>query len=219
MTNQAHSLDPSDTDNINSHDDALEADAAATSSGSRNTIDDVLATIKEAQLGSSDIDVNEVDDSDSALTDAPAPNARLDKIRAELKAAGLTPEQVEKVVAIKMVTKKGQRVLPLNVVATSTAMIAFFNGCSDEQLETDMIKGIKNDGGPYGPASKYERLLVKHGVDVDLARQIADALVVEVGQRITAIRTNVVATTNELRRRRAVAAGVTSAEAKYLRAR
>lgn len=218
MTTQEITLDPMDTNHNDRRDDAPE-DSSAPSNGMRNTVDDVLATIKEAQLEPSDVDVHEVDDADSALADAPAPSGRLDKIRAELQAAGLSTEQIEKVVAIKMVTKKGQRVLPLNVFATSSAMIAFFSSRTDEQIEADMIKAIRNDGGPYGPAGMYERLLVEHGVAGDVAAQVAEALVIKVGHRITAIRMNVVATTNELRRRRAIAAGVSPATVKYLRVR
>lgn len=128
------------------------------------------------------------------LSDAPGANGKLDKVRAHLAAEGFTAEEIEKIVAIKMVIKKGQRQLPLAVPATAAAMIAFFDGRSDEQLEMDMIKGIHNDGGPYGPAGMYERLLVEHGVEATVAARAAEALAVKVGHRITAIRMSVVAT-------------------------
>jgi len=45
-----------DFDNVNGHDDAREGETSTVSNGTTNNVDDVLATIKEAQL-SSDVDV------------------------------------------------------------------------------------------------------------------------------------------------------------------
>jgi hypothetical protein len=191
----------------------------STSEDHFNTVDDVIATIREAQFAPAVIEVSEVDDADSALTSAAPASRKLDKIRAEVNATGLTAEQVEKEVATRMVMKKGQRRLPLNVTVPSAPMIAFFDSRSDERIETDMIKGIRNDGGPQGPTRTYEDLLRDHGVDAGVAKRAAEALAAKVGHRIMAIRLNVVATTNELRRRRAITSGVEPASVKYLRVR
>jgi hypothetical protein len=203
----------------NAQPDSTEDDADKTTPADGFTVDNLLATVKGMKSELSDLSVEEVDHADSAVILAPALIGKFDRVRAQLLAAGLTPDQVEKALAIKMVNAKGQRQLPLNVIVTSTAMLTFFVDRSDEQLEIDMIKGIRNDGGPYGPAGMYERVLVQQGVDADVAKPTAEALAAKVGHRIMAIRTNVVATINELRRRRAVAAGVNPADAKYLRVR
>jgi hypothetical protein len=183
----------------------------------RYSLDAIMATMKEVQLEPTDVHVEEVDDTAAALSSTPAPSGKLDRVRRQLSDAGLTPDQVEKALAIKMVNAKGQRRLPMNVVATSIVMIAFFTERSDEQIETDMVKGIRNDGGPHGPAGIYERVLTQHGVSAATAAKAAADIAIKVAHRIQAIRTNVVATLNELRRRRAVAAGLNAADTKCLR--
>jgi hypothetical protein len=193
------------------------ASAAATAEVDRGGVDDVVALLKAAQEEPPVVQVEEVDAADSALTAAPPP--KTDRLRAELAAAGLSPEQIDKIVAIKMVTKKGQRQLPLSVPATHPAMITFFANRTDEEIETDAVKGIRNDGGKLGPIGMYTQVLVDHGVDATVAQAAAEALAAKVSHRVSSIRVNVVATTNELRRRRALAAGLNPAAVKYLKVR
>lgn len=143
----------------------------------------------------------------------------VDKRRALLRAQGLSDDVIDKILPVMAVTRKTQRQLPVDSTVCSPEMIAFFEGRDEGEVTADCVKGIRNDGGPYGPAGMYERTLVKLGVDAVTAKTAGEVLADKVNHRIVAIRFNVVATINELRRRRAVADGLNPRAEKYLRVR
>jgi hypothetical protein len=187
----------------------------ATSTSASGT--DVLDVLREAVEGSH-VQVEEVDAASTAAVSSSSAT-RENKLRESLLAAGVDASMLDAVIAVKMVMKKGQRQLPLTAPATSVAMLTFFGGRTDEQLETDCVKGVRNDGGHLGPIGMYIQVLIDNGVEASAAKAAAEAIAAKVSHRVSSIRTNVVATINELRRRRALAAGLNPAAAKYLRAR
>ena len=65
----------------------------------------------------------------------------------------------------------------------------------------------------------YERTLIKLGVDPGTAKTAGEVLADKVNHRVVAIRVNVVATLNELRRRKAEREGLNPRAEKYLRVR
>lgn len=172
----------------------------------------IANTLKAEQHGGSELKVENVVEPEDAK---PA----IDKRRALLRLQGLSDDMIDKILPIVSTTRKTQRQLPVDGTVCSPEMIAFFEGRDDATITGDCVKGIRNDGGPYGPAGMYARLLVKLGVDAVTAKTAGEVLADKVNHRIVAIRVNVVATINELRRRRAVADGLNPRAAKYLRVR
>lgn len=195
-------------------DDAKPADDATGTgnTGIPQTPGAILGALKVELEATSDLVVENVEEVESA-------KPTIDKRRSLLLQKGLTEAMIDEILPIMSTTRKTQRQLPVDSTVCSSEMIAFFDGRDDTQITADCVKGIRNDGGPYGPAGMYERTLVKLGVDPATARTAGEVLADKVNHRIVAIRVNVVATFNELRRRKAVREGLNPRAEKYLRVR
>jgi hypothetical protein len=142
-----------------------------------------------------------------------------------LKAKGIDDATIEELTVQREITVGRQRNHPQHATVCSPQMVAFFatridaDGNSarrtDEDLEADMLKHCRNDGGKLGPALRYQQIIEESSSPAAAAAAIND----HVTQRIRAIRTYVCSVTNELRRRRAVATGIDPKTIDYLAVR
>jgi hypothetical protein len=178
------------------------------------TPSEIISTLDAELAGQSSVVVEPVVDDETAK-----PKAGVDRRRSLLREQGLSEETIDKILPIMSVTRKTQRQLPVDFTVCSQEMAAFFSARDDDQITADCIKGIRNDGGKLGPAGMYALMLTRLGIDPALASTAGDLLATKVNHRIVAIRVNVVATVNELKRRRAEREGRDPRTEKYLRVR
>jgi hypothetical protein len=216
-------LDTFDGERVHQHRESIGARSVTDMLGESIPVDEGADdaennTIEDALEGGHDLDVR-VDEVEAAATalDPTAKPTKSEDLDAELGSAGLSPEQIAKVKAIvgtKPAAKSKQRRLSTSSIVTSAALITHFAGRSDAQIELDAVKGIRDDGGPLGAVGVYEKIIFDHGIDAETAKTVATVIAAKVNHRVKAIRSSVVATINELRRR---AAGPNAATAKYIR--
>ncbi|MBX3205648.1 MAG: hypothetical protein KF764_11315 [Labilithrix sp.] len=161
--------------------------------------------------------VEEVAEKDSAPEpDAPEKAAKREKFkdehRAKLLAAGCDPEKVDELVAAKQIAGSRQRITPTWATVCAIETVAFWAERSDEQIEADMCKLLRRDGGQKGPAEVYAKTIFDT-VIVDETGPMVEVLHVDeaaerinehVGRRLHSARVYVTMAINELRRRRAV---------------
>jgi hypothetical protein len=177
---------------------------------------ETLAAVKAIDSEVSEIIVATVQEKDTAITpDTPEKakkrQVRRDLFTEQLRKAGLGDEVIASLVIQREILHGRQRVHPTWRTVCSPEMIAFWatrmkaDGTvqprSYEDIEADMIKLIRNDGGQVGPEARYLQL------NTDAANHAAAAVAINehVTQRIKSIRTYVCSAINELRRRRAAA--------------
>lgn len=191
----------------------------------------ILATVREVDATTPVEEVTEVAELDSAPEpDAPEKankrEANLEKLRAEFLAAGCNPAKVDELVAFKQVIGSRQRVAPTWAPVCALETIAFWKDRSDEQIEQDMTKLLRRDGGQQGPAAAYAQIIwdtividESEPLNVDLlyAKEAGDKVNDHVGRRLYSARVYVTMAINELRRRRAVRAGVDPKSITYLK--
>lgn len=140
----------------------------------------------------------------------------------ELLAAGCDPAKVDALVAARQVNtdlngdvagKKAQRTSPVWATATAPETRLFWKSRSDQQIEADVCKLHRQDGGTIGPLQKYEAIIRNNAGNPARA---AEQLVVEVRRRISSILIYVQMALNELRVRRAEREGRDPKGEKYL---
>lgn len=189
----------------------------------------ILTVLREVDASTPDEVVTEVDEKDSAPEpDAPEKANKREKFkdehRAKLLAAGCDPEKVDELVAARQIAGSRQRVTPTWATVCALDTVTFWQDRSDEQIEQDMTKLLRRDGGQCGPEAAYAQILHNCGLDagdlhdVDTELQVAAERINEhVGRRFYSARVYVTMAINELRRRRAVKAGVDPTTVKYLK--
>lgn len=190
----------------------------------------ILAVIREVDATSPAEEVNEVEEKDSAPeVEAPEKAAKRashrDAFRQQMLAAGCDPAKVDELVAVKQVAGSRQRNTPTWATVCDPATVAFWKDRSDEQIEADTVKLLRRDGGQKGPAAVYAQTIFDT-IIVDETGTCAEVLHVDeaaerinahVGRRIYSMRLFTVMAINELRRRRAVKAGVDPKGITYLK--
>jgi hypothetical protein len=148
---------------------------------------------------------NEVTASTTHILDIREEVEPVDPFLAELRATGLPEEKIARLMLLQGQKRRGrgQKRLPLAVAVCSPERVAYYAGQSDERIELSMVLGIRTDDGPQGSVASYRELLKHAGVPSELATKAAESIASNVQHRVWSIRESVVATTNELRRRRA----------------
>ncbi len=187
---------------------------------------ETVAAVKAIDAEVSEVVTSQVPEHATAITpDTPAKKAKRqakrDLFAEQLRAEGLGPAVIAKLVVQREILHGRQRVHPTWRTVCSVEMVAFWatrlkvDGTTevrtDEDIEADMIKLIRNDGGQVGPVERYRQFIAGSN-PAAAAVAIAD----HVGQRIKSIRIYVCSAINELRRRRAVAAGKNEQNINYL---
>jgi hypothetical protein len=86
---------------------------------------------------------------------------------------------------------------------------------TDDDIEADALKQIRNDGGQLGPAARYKQIIDGSSSTAAAAAAIND----HVTRRIKHIRIYAASAINELRRRRAGRAGIDPMTVDYLAVR
>ncbi len=188
---------------------------------------ETLEVCKSIEAEGSNIVVATALEKDTAITpDTPVQakkrQERRDMFAAVLKANGIDDATVAELTVQREITVGRQRQHPTWCTVCSPQMIAFFatrvaqDGTvverTDEDLEADALKHVRRDGGKLGPVARYKQLIEEASSSAAAAAAIND----HVGQRIRAIRIYLVSVINELRRRRAVRAGVDPKTIQYL---
>lgn len=188
---------------------------------------ETLGVCKSIEAEGSNIVVATALEKDTAITpDTPVQakkrQERRDMFAAVLKAKGIDDATVAELTVQREITVGRQRQHPTWCTVCSPQMIAFFatrveqDGTvverTDEDLEADALKHVRRDGGKLGPVARYKQLIEEASSSAPAAAAIND----HVGQRIRAIRIYLVSVINELRRRRAVRAGVDPKTIQYL---
>jgi len=199
-------------------------------------VQETLDACKSIEAEGSNIAVTTVTEKDTAITpDTPAQGRkrqqRRDMFAAVLAAKGIDAATIEELTVQREITVGRQRNHPQWATVCSPQMVAFFATRVEadgtvvprtyEDLEADMLKHCRNDGGKLGPALRYQQL-IEENLDTRVPLGPKDGAVAineHVTQRIRAIRTYVCSVVNELRRRRAVADGLDPKTTDYLAVR
>jgi hypothetical protein len=137
-------------------------------------------------------------------TEKAAEQKAQDKRRLALKKEGFSDEDIDRILPIALTQKGSQRYLPMGQFTCSAAMVRYFEGRTEEQIIGDALKAVRRDGGMKGPVQRYVQIISAHRDDPTAAAKEIDE---HTDRRITAIRRMLIATQNELIRRRVVAAG------------
>ncbi len=178
----------------------------------------ILAVIREVDATTPTETTEEVNEKDSApVPDEPARAAKRadhrDDLRKQMLAAGCHPDRVNELVAARMITAAHQRITPVWATVCALETIAFWGDRTDDEIEADMNKLRRRDGGLLGPEKLYERIIAESSSPAEAAARINGHF----GRRMTSARIYATMAVNELRRRRAVRAGIDPTTVKYLR--
>lgn len=178
----------------------------------------------ETEESPDEIDVDETDEAEAApvpdTTELAQKRAKTrDMWREALREAGVPEDKIEGLVVKRAITNGKQRERPDYATPCQAEIVEFWKTRTDEQIEADMLKLCRRDGGKAGPLGRFADVLEAHGVDHQTAQRAAPAINDLFMQRITSIRIYATSGINELRRRRAERAGRNSQRVKYLRVR
>jgi hypothetical protein len=198
--------------------------------GVMDEVAETLDVVKRIDSEVSNVTVSSVPEAQTAVVpDTPVQAAKRQSERnmfaAVLKAKGIDQATIDELVVQREITVGRQRKHPVWATVCSPQMVAYFairitaDGTvvtrTDRDLEADALKQMRNDGGKLGPALCYQQLIETAANVAAAAAAIND----HVTRRIKHLRMYLCAVINELRRRRAAAAGLDPKTIDYLAVR